>query len=157
MNILIIGQGIAGSCLAWELKRRGAEFTVADRPIAETASRVAAGLVNPLTGRAFRPGWRQEECLAAAEAFYPETERELGGSWWQKTPIFREVETEDQFEIWQERQTAPESCAYAGPLFHGRNAGKDAGKPLIREAPPCCTWRTWLPPCGGFLWNRAVL
>lgn len=50
MNILIIGQGIAGSCLAWELKRRGAEFTVADRPIAETASRVAAGLVNPLTG-----------------------------------------------------------------------------------------------------------
>ena len=92
MNILIIGQGIAGSCLAWELKRRGSEFTVADRPVAETASRVAAGLVNPLTGRAFRPGWRQEECLAAAEAFYPETERELGGSWWQKTPIFREVE-----------------------------------------------------------------
>ena len=35
MNILIIGQGIAGSCLAWELKRRGAEFTVADRPVAE--------------------------------------------------------------------------------------------------------------------------
>ena len=52
----------------WRLKRRGAEFTVADRPVAETASRVAAGLVNPLTGRAFRPGWRQEECLAAAEA-----------------------------------------------------------------------------------------
>lgn len=151
MNILIIGQGIAGSCLAWELKRRGAEFTVADRPVAETASRVAAGLLNPLTGRAFRPGWRQEECLAAAEAFYPETERELGGSWWQKTPIFREVETEDQFEIWQERQTAPESCAYAGPLFHGRNTGKAAGKPPIREVPPCCTWKTWSLPCGVFM------
>lgn len=50
MKVLIIGQGIAGSCLAWELKRRGADFTIADRPIAETASRVAAGLVNPLTG-----------------------------------------------------------------------------------------------------------
>ena len=111
MNVLIIGQGIAGSCLAWELKRRGTDFTITDRPIAETASRVAAGLVNPLTGRAFRPGWRQEECLSAAEAFYPETERELGGSWWQKTPIFRELETEDQLEVWQERQTAPESCA----------------------------------------------
>ena len=75
MNVLIIGQGIAGSCLAWELKRRGTDFTITARPIAETASRVAAGLVNPLTGRAFRPGWRQEECLSAAEAFYPETER----------------------------------------------------------------------------------
>ena len=128
MNILIIGQGIAGSCLAWELKRRGAEFTVADRPVAETACQVAAGLVNPLTGRAFRPGWRQEECLAAAEAFYPETERELGGSWWQKTPIFREVDTEDQFEIWQERQTAPESCAYAGPLFPWPERWEGRGK-----------------------------
>ena len=56
MNVLIIGQGIAGSCLAWELKRRGADFTIADRPIAETASRVAAGLVNPLTGRALAAG-----------------------------------------------------------------------------------------------------
>ena len=93
MKGLIIGQGIAGSCLAWELKRRGADFTIADRPIAETASRVAAGLVNPLTGRAFRPGWRQEECFSALSSFYPETERELGGSWWQKTPIFRELET----------------------------------------------------------------
>ena len=37
MKVLIIGQGIAGSCLAWELKRRGADFTIADRPIAETA------------------------------------------------------------------------------------------------------------------------
>ena len=157
MNVLIIGQGIAGSCLAWELKRRGADFTIADRPIAETASRVAAGLVNPLTGRAFRPGWRQEECLSAAEAFYPETERELGGPWWQKTPIFRELETEDQLEIWQERQTAPESCAYAGPLSHGLNTGKAAEKPPIRAAPPCCTWRTWSTPCGGFSRNRAVL
>ena len=127
MNVLIIGQGIAGSCLAWELKRRGTDFTITDRPIAETASRVAAGLVNPLTGRAFRPGWRQEECLSAAD-FYPETERELGGSWWQKTPIFRELETEDQLEIWQERQMAPESSAYAGPLFPWPERWEGQGK-----------------------------
>ena len=55
MNILIIGQGIAGSCLAWELKRRGSEFTVADRPVAETASRVAAGRM-PGGGRSLLPG-----------------------------------------------------------------------------------------------------
>ena len=157
MNILIIGQGIAGSCLAWELKRRGSEFTVADRPVAETASRVAAGLVNPLTGRAFRPGWRQEECLAAAEAFYPETERELGGSWWQKTPIFREVETEDQFEIWQERQTAPESCAYAGPLFPWPEHWEGRGKAAYTRGSAVLHVENMSLPCGVFLWNRAVL
>lgn len=157
MNILIIGQGIAGSCLAWELKRRGVEFTVADRPVAETASRVAAGLVNPLTGRAFRPGWRQEECLAAAEAFYPETERELGGSWWQKTPIFREVETEDQFEIWQERQTAPESCAYAGPLFPWPEHWEGRGKAAYTRGSAVLHVENMVTAMRRFLWNRAVL
>lgn len=117
MNVLIIGQGIAGTCLAWELQRRGVNFMVVDKPLGETASRVAAGLVNPMTGRAFRPGWRQAECLSAAAGFYPETERELHGSWWQKTPIFRELETEDQLEIWKERQMDEASSAYAGPLF----------------------------------------
>ncbi len=117
MKILIIGQGIAGSCLAWELKQRQIDFIIVDRPISETASRVAAGLVNPLTGRAFRAGWRQDECLATLQEFYPETERELQGKWWQKTPIYRELESDDQLEIWAERQLAPESSAFAGPLF----------------------------------------
>lgn len=117
MNALVIGQGIAGTALAWELERRNIDFLIVDRPVGETASRVAAGLVNPLTGRAFRPGWRQHECLPAAEQFYLETEQKLNGSWWQKIPIFRELETEDQEEIWSERQTDDTSSPYAGPLF----------------------------------------
>lgn len=157
MNVLIIGQGIAGSCLAWELKRRGTDFTVADRPIAETASRVAAGLVNPLTGRAFRPGWRQEECLSAAAAFYPETERELGGSWWQKTPIFRELETEDQLEIWQERQTSPESCAYAGPLFPWPEHWEGRGKAAYTRGSAVLHVEDMVNAMRRFLRNKAVL
>lgn len=117
MNVLIIGQGIAGTSLAWELSRHGVDFMVVDRPLGETASRVAAGLVNPLTGRAFRPGWRQEECLKKAFDFYPETEEKLNGSWWQKVPIFRELEQDDQEEIWKTRQMDEASAAYAGPFF----------------------------------------
>lgn len=77
MKVLIIGQGIAGSCLAWELKRRGADFTIADRPIAETASRVAAGLVNPLTGRAFRPGGGRRSVFPP----FPLFTRKRNGNW----------------------------------------------------------------------------
>lgn len=98
-------------------ENRGIDFVIADRPINETASRVAAGLVNPLTGRAFRPGWRQEECLSAADSFYTETECLLDGNWWQKTPIYREIADEDQLEIWEERQVDEIASRYAGPLF----------------------------------------
>ena len=117
MNILIIGQGIAGSCLSWELEDRGISYHVVDRPIGETASRVAAGLVNPMTGRVMRAGWRQQECMDKLKKFYPVTEDSLGGKWWEITPIFRELETDDQREIWSERQHEPETSEYAGPLF----------------------------------------
>lgn len=117
MKILIIGQGIAGSCVAWKLIHRGIPCLVVDRPISETASRVAAGMVNPLTGRQLRPEWRQEECLPMADAYYQETEQELQGTWWQKSPIYRELEREDQLEIWSHRQTDPASCNFAGPLL----------------------------------------
>lgn len=128
MNVLVVGQGIAGTTLAWELERRGIDFLIVDRPITETASRVAAGLVNPLAGRTLRPGWRQDECLSAADQFYRETEQKLGGSWWQKIPIFRELETEDQQEIWNERQTDEVSSPYAGPLFPWPEGWQGKGK-----------------------------
>lgn len=152
MNILIIGQGIAGTTLAWELQRRGVDFMVVDRPLAETASRVAAGLVNPLTGRAFRTGWRQDECLNAAFTFYPETESALQGSWWQKTPIFRELETEEQQDIWKNRQTDEASASYAGPFFpwptgwegHGKAAYTRGAAVLHVEAFVNAARKQWL-------------
>jgi glycine/D-amino acid oxidase-like deaminating enzyme len=128
MNVLVIGQGIAGTCLAIELQRRGVNVMVVDKPLGETASRVAAGLVNPLTGRAFRPGWRQTECLEFLAKFYPETEQRLGGDWWQPCPIFRELETDDQLEIWHERQLDEISSPYAGPLFPWPDGWNGHGK-----------------------------
>lgn len=151
MRILIVGQGLAGSALAWRLIHSGAECLVVDRPVGETASRVAAGLVNPLTGRKVRPEWRQEECLPETEAYYRETERELGGSWWQKTPIWRETEGDDQEALWHERQLDPASAPFAGPLLPwpagweapGRAAYTRGGAVLHAEALVDAV-RTWL-------------
>lgn len=151
MRFLIVGQGLAGSALAWRLLHAGASCLVVDRPVGETASRVAAGLVNPLTGRKVRPEWRQEECLPEADAYYRETERELGGSWWQKTPIWRETEGEEQEELWHERQHDPASAPYAGPLLPwpegwsapGRAAYTRGGAVLHAEA-LVNAMRSWL-------------
>lgn len=158
MDFLIVGQGLAGSSLAWRLLRRGASCLVVDRPAGETASRVAAGLVNPLTGRKVRPEWRQAECLAEADAYYRETEECLGGSWWHKTPIWRELETPELEEIWRERQTAPDSMSHAGPILPwpegwnglGRAAYTRGGAVLHAEA-LVDAQRQWLAARGALL------
>lgn len=53
------------------------------------SSRVAAGLVNPVTGMRFEPSWRIDEFLPEAIAFYESLERRLGERFWYPLPVVR--------------------------------------------------------------------
>ncbi len=77
VDFLIIGQGIAGSTLALELLKREKSVLVVDRQDTGSSTRVAAGLVTPLTGKGMNTAWRQEEYLPKAVAYYHALEKEL--------------------------------------------------------------------------------
>lgn len=66
---LIVGQGLAGSILAWELINHGQRVLVIDDG-AENASQVAAGLINPVTGQRLVKTVHVEHLLPAALACY---------------------------------------------------------------------------------------
>jgi len=57
IDYLIIGQGICGTFLSWYLRKAGISFIVIDEPRPDTASRVAAGIINPVTGRRIVKTW----------------------------------------------------------------------------------------------------
>ena len=63
IDFLIIGQGLAGTVLAWNLIQRGRSVIVLDREDESTSSKVAAGLINPITGRYLTKSWRADETL----------------------------------------------------------------------------------------------
>ncbi|MBL1266107.1 NAD(P)/FAD-dependent oxidoreductase [Candidatus Methylomicrobium oryzae] len=69
IDFLIVGFGLAGGLLAWELMRRGSSVRVVDRGDLN-ASQVAAGLINPLTGRRFAKTEGVDRFLPAAKAYY---------------------------------------------------------------------------------------
>jgi glycine oxidase len=49
-DVLVVGAGLAGLPVAWELTRRGARVAVVDREVpGQAASRVAAGMLAPVT------------------------------------------------------------------------------------------------------------
>ncbi len=75
--VLIVGQGLAGTLLAWELERAGRAFEIVDPGHAAAASRVGAGLVNPVTGERWvaAPGWAEKSAFARA------TFRDLESAW----------------------------------------------------------------------------
>ncbi len=76
--VRIAGQGLAGTLLAWALERRGRTFELYDPGHKTSASRVGAGLVNPVTGErwALAPGWAER--ATAAKSFYREIEAAWG-------------------------------------------------------------------------------
>jgi glycine/D-amino acid oxidase-like deaminating enzyme len=88
LPIQIIGQGLAGTCLAWALFEREVPFELLDREQGGS-SRVAAGLINPVTGKRFEPSWRIDEFLPEAVAFYEALERSLGESFWHPLSVIR--------------------------------------------------------------------
>ena len=51
LDFVIIGQGLAGTTLAWQLKWQGLRGVIVDRDDRTSASRVAAGLMTPATGK----------------------------------------------------------------------------------------------------------
>lgn len=92
----IVGQGLAGTCVAWHLWKRGVDFVIRD-PGTGGASRVAAGLVNPVTGKNFEPSWRIGEFLPEALAFYADVENELRVKLWHPMPVLRLAGSEKEW------------------------------------------------------------
>jgi glycine/D-amino acid oxidase-like deaminating enzyme len=69
---IIIGQGICGTFLSYYLQKLGKKVLVIDALNASSASRVASGVINPVTGRSVVTTWMAETLLPFAENAYKE-------------------------------------------------------------------------------------
>lgn len=88
-DYLVVGQGVAGSVLAWTLDQLGCRVWVADDPNSPSASRVAAGIVNPLTGRKLVRTWRADDLFPFLHRFYSAMEQHRSTSFFHPLAIYR--------------------------------------------------------------------
>lgn len=88
-DVLIVGQGLAGTLLAWECERAGLDFAIADQGHATAATMAAAGIINPVTGRRLVKTWRIETLLPRARAAYQEFGDALGVAVWRELRVRR--------------------------------------------------------------------
>lgn len=102
-EILIIGQGLAGSVLALELMARGCSVTILDDARAGSASNVAAGMFNPMSFRRIIPVWRADEVMPAMTRFYSEAEQTLNATFFHRVPLVRIFPNEDYAALWEQR------------------------------------------------------
>ena len=77
-EFLIIGQGICGTWLSYYLRKENRSFLVIDDDQVNSASRVAAGIINPVTGRRIVKTWMIDELLDFLVPAYQELGADLG-------------------------------------------------------------------------------
>ncbi|MCU0442975.1 MAG: FAD-binding oxidoreductase [Bacteroidia bacterium] len=88
VDCLIIGQGIAGSVLAWQLHKRGYTLAMVDENTAFTSSKIAAGMFNPINTKRFTVAENALQQFALALNEYAEMEQQLGLSFVHQNPIY---------------------------------------------------------------------
>jgi glycine/D-amino acid oxidase-like deaminating enzyme len=76
-DFLIIGQGVCGSFLSYYLRKEGRSVIVIDDAKPDSPSRVAAGIINPVTGRRLVTVWMVDEVLPYAWKAYNEMGADL--------------------------------------------------------------------------------
>ncbi|MBL7738045.1 MAG: FAD-binding oxidoreductase [Chitinophagaceae bacterium] len=76
-DYIIVGQGISGTFLSWYLHKAQKSFVVIDNNDSNSPSRLAAGIINPVTGRRMVTVWMAEEILPFAKQAYDEMGHEL--------------------------------------------------------------------------------
>ena len=87
VDTLIIGQGICGTFLSLQLEKAGSSHLVIDELRPFSASRIAAGLINPVTGRRLVTTWMIDELLASAREAYGQLPATLGNSFLSETSV----------------------------------------------------------------------
>lgn len=114
VDYIIVGQGIAGTTVAHTLIERGKKVLIIDEYNPNSSSNIAAGVVNPITGRKMVKSWMIDAILPFANQFYKKLEILLGTSFFHDKEILKIFSSEEDIELWKKRQRDVEYENYLG-------------------------------------------
>ncbi len=107
MKIIVVGQGIAGTLITHFLLEQHQEVVVIDPGKPINASKVAAGIINPITGRRFVKSWRVDEFMRFAKPMYRRIEQLLSVDLYHEFNLIRALNNNKQETEWLLRGTYP--------------------------------------------------
>lgn len=103
---------MAGTLLSHFLLLENQRVAVVDFPHVGRTSNIAAGLINPVTGRRIAKSWRFEELQPFARRTYEALEQILGVPLWNDRPIARALHNNFEVNEWLRRSSFPEFREY---------------------------------------------
>lgn len=95
-DYIIVGQGIAGSLLAYQLLKANKTVMVLNNENLSTSSQVAGGIFNPITGKNLDKTWLADKIFPYLRNFYLSLEKEFNANFYHETNLYRPLANEQQ-------------------------------------------------------------
>jgi len=116
IDTLIVGAGLAGSLLAWQLMQAGKKIHILHNPSFTSASRVAAGLINPVTGQRLVLQEHIEDLLPTAHALYRQLGEHFQQQFFYAKAMLRSLQNSRLKQAWTKRQHDSNYHDYLSPV-----------------------------------------
>ena len=104
---MIVGQGIAGTTLAFELLKRNKTIQVIDEFQKSSSSRIALGIYNPLVLKWFTKSWEAENQLKELSSFCEDFQKAFNVKINHKKNIYKLLDSNYAINNWIEKQSSP--------------------------------------------------
>jgi glycine oxidase len=112
LDFIIVGQGIAGSMLSWFLMEEKHQVLVIDNLNPSSATHIASGITNPITGRKFVKTWMADELIPFAASTYRGFETLFNTPLYHPLNIVKLFDSVKSQNDWSARCASPGYTAY---------------------------------------------
>jgi glycine oxidase len=137
VDYLIVGNGLAGACLALHLHGQQKKLAVFDTPANNRSSALAAGLFNPVTGKLMKKSWQADVLFPYLHRFYSEAERTLKRTFFHPVGIYRPFLSVGEQNEWMALSSDPAFSRYVEVVLRSQSqlfVHDSFGGLMLREA-----------------------
>jgi len=107
IKYLIVGQGIAGTVLAHTLEDVNLDFHIIHQSQPGESSSIAAGIMNPITGKYFVKSWQIDQLLPFARKKYQSWEKKLNCTFYHPRILLRSIHDVAELNDWLSKTADP--------------------------------------------------
>lgn len=118
VDVIIVGQGIAGTCMAFHLIQNNKSFVIIDEYQPNTSSRVALGVYNPLILKWFTSPWEIDSQINYFYYFYNKLNKFLDENLFQDTGLYKFLKKPYDQNNWLTKSVAKKQSRYMSSNLH---------------------------------------
>jgi glycine oxidase len=114
---IIVGLGLSGAALSWQLISRGHKVVVFDVAADNRSSAEAAGLFNPVTGKLLNKTWIADTLFPYLHDFYSRVERLAFEKFFHPGPVYIPFRSVEEQNDWANLESDPSMASHISGVF----------------------------------------